>query len=229
MAHFRRAIELDPYFAPAYGMAARCYAIRRATGWVSDHALETAEAARLVRLATEFGRDDAVALSTAGIATAFVLRDLAGAAELLDRSLELNPSLAWAWLSSGWVKVWLGEPEAAIGCVNRALRLSPHDTQRFNMRTAMASAHFVAGRYAEALSWAVMALREKPEFTLASCAAAASAALAGRQVEAEQALTVMRQREPSLAISSLAEWLPCKRPQDLERWAEGLRKAGLPE
>ena len=33
---FYRAIELDPDFAPAYGMAAWCYGRRKANGWMAD-------------------------------------------------------------------------------------------------------------------------------------------------------------------------------------------------
>jgi hypothetical protein len=37
-----------------------------------------------------------------------------------DRALALNPNLAWAWLYSGWVNVWIGEPEIAIQRFARA-------------------------------------------------------------------------------------------------------------
>ena len=62
IASFSRAIELDPTFASAYGMAARCYDQRKLNGWVSDSEQERAEAARLARKAVEHGWDDAVAL-----------------------------------------------------------------------------------------------------------------------------------------------------------------------
>ena len=35
---FGKAIELDPDFAAAWGMAARCLSQRKASGWVTDHA-----------------------------------------------------------------------------------------------------------------------------------------------------------------------------------------------
>jgi hypothetical protein len=35
LTHFYRAIELDPHFAAAYGMAARVYALRRGGGWLA--------------------------------------------------------------------------------------------------------------------------------------------------------------------------------------------------
>jgi hypothetical protein len=91
-------------------MAARCYAQRKSSGWVTDRAHEIAETAKLARRAGELGRDDAGVLCSAGIALAFVVGDLDGGAAYIDRALVLNPNLAWAWLFSGLMKVWLGEP-----------------------------------------------------------------------------------------------------------------------
>ena len=39
----------------------------------------------------------------------------------------------------------------------------------------------------------------------------------------------LRQLDPELRLSNLGEWLPIHRPQDLAIFADGLRKAGLPE
>lgn len=210
-------------------MAARCYVQRKAGGWATDRAQESAETARLARRAAELGKNDAVALCTAGDALADVVGDLDAAAALTDRALVLNPNLAWALLFSGWVKVALGEPDVAIERVARALRLSPHDTQIFSMQAATAYAHFFAGRYDEALSWAETAVREQPNFLLSTCMAAASGALAGRPAEAEKAMVRLRQLDPALRISNLEDLFPIRRSADFARWADGLRKAGLPE
>jgi hypothetical protein len=32
-----------------------------------------------------------------------------------------------------------------------------------------------------------------------------------------------------MSIANLKDWIPFRRPQDLELFADGLRKAGLPE
>ena len=58
---------------------------------------------------------------------------------------------------------------------------------------------------------------------------AASHALAGRDDEAGLAIQQLRQLDPELRLSNLGEWLPFHRPQDLAIFADGLRKAGLPE
>jgi hypothetical protein len=54
-------------------------------------------------------------------------------------------------------------------------------------------------------------------------------AFAGRIEETHRAMVRMRQLDPALRISNLSDRLPPMRPEDLERYAEGLRKAGLPE
>ena len=103
-ALFYKAIELDPNFASAYGMAAWCYAWRKINGWMTDRAQEIAETARLARRAAELGKDDAVALSRGGHALGFVVGDLDAAVTFIDRALVLNPNLAGAWYASGWMR-----------------------------------------------------------------------------------------------------------------------------
>jgi hypothetical protein len=39
----------------------------------------------------------------------------------------------------------------------------------------------------------------------------------------------LRQLDPALRISNLRDWLPIHRPEDLAMFADGLRRAGLPE
>jgi TolB-like protein/class 3 adenylate cyclase len=229
LRHLYHAIELDPNFAPAYGMAARCYSQRKASGWVRDRAWEVAEAERLARRAAELGKDDALSLCTAGIALDFVVGDISDGAALIDRAIVLNPNLAWAWLFGGWAKLWLGEADAAIERIVRAMRLSPNDPHSFSMYTAMAAAHFFADRFIEALLWAEMAILERPNFTLPALVAAASNGHLGRLADAEKAMARVRRLDPELRISNLGERYINARHEVFAKWEEGLRLAGLPE
>jgi TolB-like protein/Tfp pilus assembly protein PilF len=225
-----RSIELDPNFAAPHSAAAWCYVWRKTQGWVTSAAHDRIEAIRLARRAVELGKDDAVALSAGGITFAHMAGDLNGGAALIERALALNPNLAGAWLNSGWVRVWLGEPEVAIEHLARAIRLSPLDPILFRMQGAMASAHLFAGNYDEASSWAEKALGENPNLQQGLRVAAAGHALAGRLEEAQRAVARIRQLDPDFRISSMQDRLPAVlRPQDFARYAEGLRKAGLPE
>jgi TolB-like protein len=229
LREFYLAIELDPDFALAHGMAARCYAQRLSNNWLTDRLQERAETARLAWRAVELGKDDALALSCAGSVLANVVHDVEAGAALIDRALVLNSNLAYAWHQSGWARVWLGEPELAIDHAARAMRLSPRDPRLFVMHGTTALAHFVAGRYDAAVSWGERVLRAQRDYWPATRYLAASLALGGRVAEARAAIEKMRQLDPDLRISDLQDRLPFRRPDDLARYSEGLRIAGLPE
>ena len=228
LSHFYKAIELDPNFAAAHGMAARTYVQRNSGGWIVNRAYEIAEAEKLARRAVELGRDDAVALCTAG----FALADICGAIKdgdaFIDRSIALNPNLAAAWIFSGWTKASLGETEVALERLNYARRLSPFDPQTLSVDAASAFAHFIAQRYSAALLWAEAAVRNRPDFLLPRLIAAASAALAGQDVDAHSAADRARQLDPALRLSNVGN-VQAMQPLDFARWTEGLRLAGLPD
>jgi len=94
---------------------------------------------------------------------------------------------------------------------------------------AIAFALFFAGRVDEAAAQAEEILRERPRFHQALRAAAMSHSLAGRFDEAHRAMTRLREVDGRLRISNLRELTPLRREQDIARYEEGLRKAGLPE
>ena len=226
---FYKTIELDPNFASAYGMAAWCYAWRKINGWMTDRAQEIAETERLARRAAEVGPDDAVALSRGAHALAYVVGDLDAAATFVDRALVLNPNLAGAWYASGWVRVFLGESDVAIKHFAQAMRLSPLDPHSIGMQAGTAFAHFLAGRFDEASLWAGKAMWEQTNYLTTLVIAAASNALAGRSTEAQKTIARLRQLYPTLRVSNVKEWAAFRRPEDLARLEEGLRKATLPE
>jgi tetratricopeptide (TPR) repeat protein len=226
---FCKAIDLDVDFARPYGMAAWCYVWRKLNGWVTDRVQEIAEAERLARRAVELGKDDAVALARGGHALAFLLGELDSGVAFLDRALLLDSNLATGWYLSGWVRAYRGELDVAIEQLARAMRLSPLDPTLYGMQVGTGLAHFLSGRFDEASTWAERAFREEPHYTAAAAVMAASHALAGRLEEARQAMDRLRQIDPALHISNLKDWLPIRRPEHFSVWAEGLRKAGLPE
>jgi tetratricopeptide (TPR) repeat protein len=99
----------------------------------------------------------------------------------------------------------------------------------FRMQGGIAYAHFVAGRYDEAASWAEKALRENPKWLLVMCNFAASSALAGRLEEAKRTVAGLCKLNPSFRLYDLKELTAFRRTEDLARLEDGLRRAGLPE
>ncbi len=225
---YYRAIELDPEFSSAYGMAAWCYAVRKMNGWMQDLVQEVRETTRLARRATELGRDDAVALCWGGYALAYVAGDVDDGLAFVDQALALNPNLAAAWNYSGWLRIMLGEQQSAIDRFERALRLSPRDPTAFHIRTGIAYANFLAGHYDTASSAARDALRDRA-WLGGLRVLAASKALAGQSEEAREAVNRILQLDPAVRISNLKDRISPLRPEDFAKYVDALRKAGLPE
>lgn len=225
-----RAIEIDPDFAAPYGWAAICLMIRQFNGWTRDRAQDMAEVRRLAWRAAEVGKDDANALAASGLALGYFAGDLENGAAHIDRALMLNPNFAFAWYASGVVKSMRGEePKIAIEHIARAMRLNPLAPFMYTVESAMALAHFFDGAYDEASSWAAKSLRTNPRNLGALRIAAASNALAGRLAEAQEALKRALELDPEMRASNLAGRIGAYRPAVAQRFADALRKAGLPD
>jgi TolB-like protein len=226
---FRRASELDPDFAAAFGMAAWCHVRRKGSRWVTDPRLEIPETRGLVWKALELGRDDAVALCSAGYALSYVVGDMEQGAAFLDQAVDINPNLAAALTLCGWPKLWLGELDSAIQLQARAMRLSPRDSQSFLMHAATGMAHFCAGRYAEASSWTMRSFNNQSNWIMSLAGVAASNALIGRPDVAGEAVGLMLDLDPTLNVSCLSVWTPFRQTEHRAKWADALRRAGLPQ
>ena len=229
LCNFARAIEIDPDFASAHAMAAWCYLWRKVNGWMVDRVEEITEGARLARHAIELGDDDALVLTRGGHALSHFVNDNDLGIALIDRALRLNPNLASACFLGGFLRVWNGDPESAKTYFDRAMRLSPFDPELYRMQAGLAIAHLFAKRFDAATALAEQVFRHLPSFLVAVGIIAAGHALAGRQKEAERAMNQLRTLDPMLRVSNLADWLPIRREQDFATFADGLRKAGLPE
>ena len=106
-----------------------------------------------------------------------------------------------AWRFSGYVRVFLGDPDLAIDHLERAIRLSPLDPLIFIVQNGIVLAHFFAARYEEALSWAQRTLRQNPYYVAAIIMAAVSAALVGRDDEVRKTVGRLHQIDPISGIS----------------------------
>ncbi len=210
-------------------MAGWCYFWRKVNGWCGDRDAEIAEGARLARRGVELGRDDAVALTRGAHALAHLAGDLDAGIALLDRAVFLNPNLASAWFLGGFLRTWHGESESAIAYFERAMRLNPLDPELFRMQAGVGMAHLFAGRIEAASHWAELSYRNLQSFLMVVALIAATRALSGHIIEAQQAMTELRELDPSIRISNLRDWLPICRDEDLALFSKGLRIAGLPE
>jgi len=226
---FRRAIELDPSFATAYGRAAVCYVRLKSYRWGAFTPADVREAERLARRAWELDQNDGIAVGFAGFTLAMVVGDLDSGAAFIERSLEINPNASVHWTNSGWINVWLGRGDIAIDRFQRALRFSPADPSTPEMETGMAFGHYLESRFDDASAWAARALQKEPETHSTLRVGAAAAAMAGKVEEARRLCARLRVVDPTLSLSNLREVMgPYRDPRHPALFAEGLRRAGLP-
>ena len=231
LALFTKASALDPNYASAYGMAMHCHAHRfdLLLAETDDVAHRRSEISRLWQMVARVGQDDGVALSEAAWAVAYLLRDLSSARQLIDRALELNPNLAGAWANSGWINIWQGHPDLAIEHLGRAERLDPGSLRLTNF-AATAHARFFLGEFEKALALAERMLRHSPDAHVCLRIGAASAAFAGHIDTAHGLAARLQIIDPAFGVSRLGEYLgPYQKAAFVEKYAEGLRLAGVPE
>jgi tetratricopeptide (TPR) repeat protein len=227
----RRALELDPAFAPAMGRIAGARQRQFLHHWIPASGTEVEEGIHMARQALAAARDDPEVLRAAGLALAALAGENETALTALDRAIELNPNYALAYAQRGLVLAWLNRPDEAIAAAERGIRLSPNDPIVFphGSYLALCLAHLVAGRYEEALSWADRALGSNAGLPSLSYKLSLCGHL-GRREEASKCLQRLRETYPEPTVAAVMRGLgKGVSPEVAAHIAEGLRKAGLPE
>jgi TolB-like protein len=92
-----RALEIEPRYGFAAMLAGSCHFSNVLQMWAVDPKSEIAEGFRLIRLALGINGNDATALGSLGMATAFFSGDDATAKQMVDRAIALNPNAFYAW------------------------------------------------------------------------------------------------------------------------------------
>ncbi|MFL5260147.1 MAG: BTAD domain-containing putative transcriptional regulator [Hyphomicrobiales bacterium] len=223
-----RAIDLDPNYAAAYGLAAYCHVRQRQRGWGDS---TTPEGVRMGRLAAQKGQDDPDALWMAGISLAMLIGESDEALALIGRSLQLNPNSAGAWMVSGMVRAYADHSAAALAHFERSIQLNPLDPLVYITWYGIAFAHFSAERYEKSSALLDRSLRALPSYLPALRLKIAVCGLRGHTQEGEKWVERLLAIVPDSTMSKLRlHYEPIIRsPSCRDRLLSGLRSFGLPE
>ncbi len=227
-----KAVELDPTYANAYGLASRCFQFRRMFDWLEPGDAAMAEGARFARHAIEIGRNNSEALWMGGLALVHLSDDIDHGLGAIERSLLLNPNSANAWIGSCLVNAYLGNAELAIDHFHRAQRLNPLDLSQHLHWNTIAWAYLSAGRYEAAADAAERTLHVQPDYLPGLRLKVVTCGLLGRTDAGRAALQRLLAVQPTCSITWLRQFLQGmlqRNPVALESYLEGARRMGVPE
>ena len=202
LANARKSVELDPEFALGHAMIAWSIIARWSFRWTVDHAAEAAEAEQAIRRALALDSHDARVLALCGQALFVVLRRPEEALRISRKRSSSIPTLPLPGPTRAAVRIARDEPQAAIGDLERAMRLSPIDIRNWYQLTLMARAHNLCGKHEEALACAAEALRLRPNFPHTVIEQIVANTLAGRIDVARELMTRYRAIQPNDRVSS---------------------------
>ena len=220
---FERAIALDPKYARAHSLLAMAeYRLWRLDPAVSDDALERAVSA--AKKAAALDENDSVCQSVLGWFH-LLLRAFDLAEHHYRRGHGLNPNSASNVAGMGILYNYLGRPDEAIVCLDKAKQVDRFFDPAWYWQTR-GIVHFVARRYDKAIA----DFAHGPFVTLLARAyAAACYAHTDRIDRAREVVAEILAARPGFSVAQHLKIEPYKRQADIDHLAAGLRKAGLPE
>jgi TolB-like protein/Flp pilus assembly protein TadD len=223
----QRAVDSYPNYEPARSLLGFCLLFAAHNGWIDrsegmkagrEHTLRAIELDHW----TTWGQ---IALGYLRM----MERRTNEAIAAFEAAVRLDPSSAAAhcYLSHGFA--FAGRGREAIEHAETAIRLSPMDPEMAMFFGGIAVAHYTAGRYDRALHYSDELLRLRPGFQGAQRLRCAALAQLGMIAEARQYLEHVRIGQPQLTLLWIRESVPYQTPETMERFLDGMRKAGVPE
>jgi len=223
--YLKKAIELDPDFARAHAQLASTYQLIITRRWDVDLGWTDARSLRWKHLQIAMENPTPLALRTSAKFRLY-RRQYDEAIAETERAIALDPNDADSYWSMGFVLTYAGRSAEAVDPFKTAMRLNPYYPGWYPYFLGVAQ--YCLERYEEAATSQERAFKVDPNSS-AWWLAAAYAQL-GRGQEAADALAkYIEKRGWGLPlVESTFRYQPFKNQSDLDRFAEGLVKAGLP-
>lgn len=231
--HLDRALELDRELAAAYACSALSYVHEYESAWCPDRRAALDNAFRLGHKAVCLDDIDAYTHQALAYA-AHYCGESALARNEIDRAILLNPHDYPNLCLRAWILMFMGHPAVALSDLNQALRLNPIATEMCLITVGIAE--YMAALYRESSeTFARISTWDPLRY---ACMAACHAQLGQHDLARENAAKLLDVAAAEFGDddgNALARWqsyvhslLRFQRADDLGRFTDGLRKAGLP-
>jgi adenylate cyclase len=221
---FKRALEYDPNYSQAYACLGFAHIFDYQNRWTDDPDSSLPLAKQYARQALEKDPNEPLARCVSAMVASFE-KDLDRAKSEIDLALSLNPSLALAHNLRGSNRTYSGQPLEAIPEIEQAMRLDPASSPHFLHFLGMA--YLLAGKYETAATLLRQRIVLVPRTDFSRALLASALGHLGEFEEARRVWEELKEINPNYAFAEHVGRQPFRREEDVERIADGLRKARL--
>ncbi len=237
IVHFKKAVELDPKYGRAYAALAATYWETYTRYWGLTLGISGLHEARVQAeqfLAKAMEDPTPLAHQVASAMLLHAQRHDEAIAEA-KRAIAGDPNDADGYVALANVLCFSGRAKEALELVERAMRLNPHYPPHYLYQLGLA--RFGMNRLDDDATSLEQAITLNRDDHWSQRLLLATYGLLGRRTDAAKLLDAIKGREQRgllasrdpLTIRAISYWHPFANQADAERFAEGLRKAGVPE
>ncbi|MBI3247076.1 MAG: tetratricopeptide repeat protein [Deltaproteobacteria bacterium] len=220
---YERAIALDPMYAEAYGFLAWTYLREWQFLWNQEP--------QVLKRSFELGQK-ALALKDSLSIPHMLLghvylwqKQPEQAIAQAERVISLDPNDDVGYWTLAFILNYAGRAKEAVGLMEKAMRLSPHDSGLYLWE--LGRGYFLTERYEEAIAALKRSLDRNPDFSPAHINLAVIYSELSREEEARVETAEVLRIDPNFSLEVWRQRLPYKDPAITERLVIALRKAGL--
>jgi adenylate cyclase len=230
---FEHALTLDPNQTRAMLGLAMTLSIRASNFWSQDRNADLQRGTELANKILASQPDNAFAHLAKALALGGGGQWEAAIAET-GVAIEDDRNLAGAYADHGFYQTFVGRSAQGIAPLETALKLSPRDPLRWVWEYWLCHLHSHLGQWRDSIDLCRKAIADNPSFWLPYADLAAAYAWLGQADEAKVATAQLLKLKPDMTANG---WVALSSSfsknatftEEMQRFAEGLRKAGLPE
>lgn len=220
---FKEAIRIDPDYAQAHALVAETYLMEWTFGWSLDP--KTLEEAWKWGQAT-LELDSSIAEAHSVLGEIFLWKgEHQFAIQELQTAVSIAPNEANFLAGLGSVKIWAGAYEEGAALTIKAMRLNPAYPAYYVWQ--LGHSLYLSGRQDEAVEAFEKATSLNPDWFPSHVFSAICFAEMGCMEEARASARKVLEAQPAFSVEHWEGNIPYKNQGDTDRWADGLRKAGM--